>query len=140
MKILILNGVNLNMQGKREPAIYGDLCFDDFLIDLQKAYHLITIDYLQSNEESVLIDQIQQAENNYQGIILNAGAYTHTSIAIADAIASVCVPVLEVHISNIFARESYRKKSFLSKVCKGSICGFGLDGYRLAVESFLSKK
>jgi len=137
MKILILNGVNLNMQGKREPAIYGHLSFDDFLIELQKTYTSMRIDYVQSNEESVLIEQIQQAESNYQGIIINAGAYTHTSIAIADAICSISVPVVEVHISNIFARESYRKKSYLSKVCKGSVCGFGLNGYKLAIESFM---
>lgn len=137
MKILILNAANLNLLGKREPNIYGIVSFDDFLATLRKQYKNITIDYLQSNEEHVLIEQIQQAENNYKGIILNAGAYTHTSIAICDAVRSVCVPVVEVHISNIFAREIYRKKSYLSEVCKGSICGFGLDSYRLAVESLL---
>ena len=137
MKILILNAANLNLLGKREPNIYGTVSFDDFIATLRKQYKNITIDYLQSNEEHVLIEQIQQAENNYKGIILNAGAYTHTSIAICDAVRSVCVPVVDVHISNIFAREIYRKKSYLSEVCKGSICGFGLDSYRLAVESLL---
>jgi len=137
MKILILNGPNLNLLGKREPAVYGHLSFEDFLIELKKSYNSVQIDYFQSNAESVLIDQIQQADGNYQGIIINAGAYTHTSIAISDAISAVCIPVVEVHISNIFAREPYRRKSYLSKVCKGSICGFGLDSYRLALESFI---
>ena len=137
MNILILNGVNLNLQGKREPAKYGSVSFDDFLKKLRKMYPSLTIDYLQSNEESVLVEKIQQSENKYNGIILNAGAFTHTSIAIADAIRSVCVSVVEVHITNIYARETYRKKSYLSEVCKGCICGFGLDAYRLAIESFL---
>ena len=137
MQILILNGVNLNLLGKRETPIYGLVSFDDFLINLRKQYAQITIDYLQSNEESVLVEQIQQAENQYNGIILNAGAYTHTSIALCDAIRSVTIPVIEVHISNIFAREAYRRKSYLSEVCVGSICGFGLNSYTLAVESFL---
>ena len=137
MKILILNGPNLNLLGKRESAIYGHLSFEDFLIELKKLYNSVQIDYFQSNAESMLIDQIQQADENYQGIIINAGAYTHTSIAIADAISAVYIPVVEVHISSIFAREPYRRKSYLSKVCKGSICGFGLEGYRLALESFI---
>jgi 3-dehydroquinate dehydratase-2 len=140
MNILILNGVNLNLQGRREPAKYGLLSFDDFLKKLRKIYPSLKIDFLQSNEESVLVEQIQQAENKYNGIILNAGAFTHTSIAIADAIRSVCIPIVEVHITNIYAREIYRRKSYLSEVCKGSICGFGLDGYRLAIESFLKEK
>ncbi|MDR0368492.1 MAG: 3-dehydroquinate dehydratase [Bacteroidales bacterium] len=137
MNILLLNGVNLNLQGKREPATYGYLSFDDFLEKLRKTYPALHLDFLQSNEESVLVENIQQAENKYNGIVLNAGAFTHTSIAVADAIRSVCVPVVEVHITNIYARETYRKKSYLSEVCKGSICGFGLDVYRLAIESFL---
>ena len=135
MRILILNGVNLNLLGKREPLIYGQVSFDDFLTTLQKQYEPLVIDYLQSNEESVLVKQIQQAENQYNGIIINAGAYTHTSIAICDAVRAVAVPVVEVHISNIFARETYRKKSCLSQVCMGSICGFGLNSYILAIES-----
>jgi len=137
MQILILNGVNLNLLGKRETSIYGLVSFDDFLVILQKKYAQITIDHFQSNEESALVEQIQQAENKYNGIILNAGAYTHTSIAICDAIRFVTIPVIEVHISNIFAREAYRKKSYLSEVCIGSICGFGLNSYRLAVESLV---
>ena len=134
-KILILNGVNLNLLGKREASIYGLVSFDDFLETLRKQYQPMVIDYLQSNEEFVLVEQIQLSENQYNGIIINAGAYTHTSIAICDAIRSVSTPVIEVHISNIFAREAYRKKSYLSEVCIGSICGFGLNSYRLAVES-----
>lgn len=140
MNILILNGVNLNLQGKRESALYGSLSFDDYMKKLRKIFPFIKIDFLQSNEESVLVEQIQQAEKEYDGIILNAGAFTHTSIAIVDAIRSVCVSVVEVHITNIYAREVYRKKSYLSEVCKGSICGFGLDSYRLAIESFLKKE
>ena len=135
MQILILNGINLNLLGKREPSIYGLVSFDDFLSNLRKQYEPLVIDYMQSDEESVLVKQIQQAENQYNGIIINAGAYTHTSIALCDAIRAVTIPVIEVHISNIFVRETYRKKSYLSQVCMGSICGFGLNSYRLAVES-----
>jgi len=137
MRILILNGVNLNLLGKREISIYGLVLFDDFLATLRKQYAPIIIDYIQSNDESILVEHIQQSENQYNGIIINAGAYTHTSIAICDAIRSITIPVVEVHISNIFARELYRKKSYLSEVCTGSICGFGLNSYRLAMESFL---
>ncbi len=140
MDILILNGVNLNLQGKREPAKYGIVSFDVFFEKLQKTYPSLKIDFLQSNEESILVETIHRAENRYNGIILNAGAFTHTSIAIADAIRSICIPVVEVHITNIYAREAYRRKSYLSEVCKGSICGFGLDAYRLAIESFLKEE
>lgn len=140
MNILILNGVNLNLQGGREPVKYGLLSFDVFLEKLRNTHPSLKIDFLQSNEESVLVEQIQRADNKYNGIILNAGAFTHTSIAIADAIRSVCISVVEVHITNIYARETYRRKSYLSEVCKGSICGFGLDGYRLAIESFLTEE
>jgi 3-dehydroquinate dehydratase-2 len=137
MRILILNGVNLNLVGKREQSVYGNTSFEEYLSKLQTQYRTIQIDYFQSNEESVLVHHIQEAEATYNGIILNAGAYTHTSIAICDAIRSICIPVIEVHISNIFAREPYRRKSYLSEACKGSICGLGLDGYRLAIESFI---
>ena len=137
MKILILNGVNLNVLGRRETSIYGLLAFDDFLETLRKQYNSIIIDSFQSNEEFALVDKIQQSENQYNGIIINAGAYTHTSIAICDAIRAITIPVIEVHISNIFAREAYRKKSYLAEVCTGSICGFGLNSYKLAVESLL---
>jgi 3-dehydroquinate dehydratase-2 len=136
-QILILNGANLNLLGMRETSIYGLVSFDDFLETLRKQYKPIIIDYLQSNNESVLVDKIQQSENQYNGIIINAGAYTHTSIAICDAIRVITIPAIEVHISNIFARESYRKKSYLSEVCTGSISGFGLNSYRLALESLL---
>ncbi|MDR1460018.1 MAG: 3-dehydroquinate dehydratase [Bacteroidales bacterium] len=139
MRILILNGANLNLQGKREPAIYGLVSMDEFLADLKNKYNPVVIDYVQSNDESVLIEQIQQAEGTYNGIIMNAGAFTHTSIAICDAIRAICIPVVEVHISNIFARETYRRKSCLSQACIGLICGFGLDSYRLAVESLLAR-
>ncbi len=137
MQILILNGPNLNLLGNRESHIYGTTSFDDFLVNLRKRYEFIIIDYIQSNDEFILIDRIQQAEKIYNAIILNAGAYTHTSIAISDAIRSIVIPVVEVHISNIFAREIYRKQSYLSEVCIGNICGFGLDSYRLAIESLL---
>ena len=137
MRILILNGVNLNLLGKRESHIYGSVSFEDFLVKLRKQYETIIIDYIQSNNEYVLVEQIQYAETDYHGIIINAGAYTHTSIAISDAIRSICIPVIEVHISNIFAREMYRKKSYLSEVCTGSICGFGLKSYQLAIEALL---
>lgn len=137
MQILILNGVNLNVLGSRETSIYGLLSFDDFLETLRKQYNSIIIDYFQSNEEFALVGKIQQSENQYNGIIINAGAYTHTSIAICDAIRTITIPVIEVHISNIFAREAYRKKSYLAETCTGSICGFGLNSYKLAVESLL---
>jgi len=137
MQILILNGVNLNLLGQRETSIYGLVSFDDFLSTLRKHYEPTIIDYIQSNDESVLVEQIQLSENQYNGLIINAGAYTHTSIALCDAVRSVAIPVVEVHISNIFARETYRKKSYLSEVCTGSICGFGLNSYKLAIESLL---
>ncbi|MDR1879235.1 MAG: 3-dehydroquinate dehydratase [Bacteroidales bacterium] len=137
MRILILNGVNLNLLGKREQSIYGNTSFEAYLSKLKNRYRTIQIDYIQSNDESVLVHHIQEADTTYNGIVLNAGAFTHTSIAICDAIRSICIPVIEIHISNIFAREIYRRKSCLSEVCKGSICGLGLDGYRLAIESFI---
>jgi 3-dehydroquinate dehydratase-2 len=138
LRVLILNGANLYLQGKREPAIYGLVSMDEFLANLKNRYKAVTIDYIQSNEETVLIEQIQQAEGIYNGIIINAGAFTHTSIAICDAIRSISTPVVEVHISNIFAREIHRRKSYISEACIGNICGFGLDSYRLALEGLLS--
>ncbi|MDR2406963.1 MAG: type II 3-dehydroquinate dehydratase [Bacteroidales bacterium] len=138
MDILILNGANLNLLGKREPVIYGDVSMEEFLEILQQEYISIRFDCFQSNVESVLVEKIQQAESQYQGIIINAGGFTHTSVAISDAIRAICIPVVEVHISNIFSRESYRRKSYLSEVCVGSICGFGLNSYRLAIEGLLS--
>ena len=136
MKILIINGPNLNLLGKRERSVYGDSSFETYLSKLRAQYPRHQIDYFQSNIEGELINAIH--ENGFgqvNGIILNAGAYTHTSIAFCDAIRSVTVPVVEVHISNIHARESYRHVSMIAAACKGSIIGFGLDSYRLALEA-----
>lgn len=139
MRLLLLNGPNLNLLGQRETAIYGGIPFDVYLEKLRSKYPSITIDYQQCNIEGALVEAIQNAQLIYDGIILNAGAYTHTSIAIADAIRAIDIPVIEVHISNLMQREAFRRHSFLTSVCKGSIAGFGLDGYTLAVESFLGK-
>jgi len=139
MRLLLLNGPNLNLLGQRETAIYGGIPFDIYLEKLRSKYPSITIDYQQCNIEGALVEAIQNARLIYDGIILNAGAYTHTSIAIADAIRAIDIPVIEVHISNLMQREAFRRHSFLTSVCKGSIAGFGLDGYTLAVESFLGK-
>lgn len=137
MKIQIINGPNLNLLGTREPSVYGNTSFTDYFLVLQKRYPQIQFSYFQSNKEGELIDKIQEVGFDFDGIVLNAGAYTHTSIAIADAIAAVKTPVVEVHISNVHQRESFRHHSYLSANCKGVILGFGLDSYRLAVESFL---
>jgi len=137
MKIAIINGPNLNLIGTREPGIYGSETFEHYFQKLRKKYESIDFDYFQSNVEGELINEIQAAAQKMDGIILNAGAYTHTSIAIGDAIASIKIPVVEVHISNIEAREEFRKISHISAKCKGAIFGFGLKGYDLAVESFL---
>lgn len=137
MKIAIINGPNLNLLGKREPDVYGNLSFEDYLKDLAIKFPKIEIQYFQSNVEGELINKIHEVGFTYDGIILNAGAYTHTSIAIADAIVAIKTPVIEVHISNIFAREDYRHVSYLSAKCIGSISGLGLKGYELALEYFL---
>ena len=137
MKILIINGPNLNMLGTREPGIYGSSSFDSYLPELQKRYPEIEISYYQSNVEGELINKMQEVGFSYDGIILNAGAYTHTSIALHDCIRSLTTPVIEVHISNVHQREPFRHKSMISSACKGVICGFGLDSYRLAVEALL---
>jgi len=137
MNIIIINGPNLNLLGKREPAIYGNSSFESYLDNLKIKFPDVVIDYFQSNHEGEIIDKIHTADGKYNGIILNAAAYTHTSVAIADAISAVEVPVVEVHISNIHKRESFRHKSFIAAYCKGSISGFGLDVYRLALLSFL---
>ena len=137
MKILIINGPNLNLLGKREPLIYGSSSFEEYLKELKSKFSEIKIDYFQSNHEGGIIDKIHEADSNYDGIILNAAAYTHNSVAIADAISAVPVPVVEVHISNIFKREKFRHKSYIAPYCVGSISGFGLDSYRLAVLSLL---
>jgi 3-dehydroquinate dehydratase-2 len=136
MNILIINGPNLNLLGKREPEIYGNRSFEDYLRDLQAFFPNDQIDYFQSNHEGALVDRIQLAGFEVDGIVLNAGAYTHTSIAIADAIGAIPAPVVEVHISNIHQRESFRQHSFLAAKCVGSIVGLGLDGYRLALLHF----
>jgi len=137
MKLQIINGPNLNLLGVREQSIYGNSDFNTFLEDLQAKYSIVEIDYYQSNVEGELINKLHDVGFSYDGIILNAGGYTHTSIAIADAIAAINTPVVEVHVSNIYAREEYRHVSLTGKNCKGVLTGFGLDGYRLAVESFL---
>jgi len=137
MKLAIINGPNLNLLGQREKDIYGDLNFDDFFGKLKHNFLKIEFTFYQSNIEGELINKLHEVGFTYDGIILNAGAYTHTSIAIADAIASIATPVIEVHISNIFAREDFRHTSYLGAKCKGSISGFGLQGYELAIKSFL---
>lgn len=138
MKIQIINGPNLNLLGKREPTIYGNNSFESYLELLRAQYPQIEIAYFQSNIEGEMINKIHEVGFDYDGIIMNAGAYTHTSIALHDAIKSVTTPVIEVHISNVHARESFRHVSMISAACKGIIIGFGLDSYRLAIESFIS--
>ena len=135
MRIQIINGPNINLLGKREPSIYGSVTFEDYLAELRKKYADVQIDYFQSNIEGELIDKIQQVGFDVAGIILNAGAYTRTSIALQDAIRSVTSPVIEVHISNVHAREAFRHVSMISCACKGVILGFGLNSYRLAMEA-----
>ena len=135
MRIQIINGPNINLLGKREPAIYGATSFEEYLDTLRQRYPDVQIDYFQSNVEGFLIDKIHEVGFSYEGIILNAGAYTHTSIALQDAIRAVTTPVVEVHISNVHAREEFRHRSMISCACRGVILGFGLDSYRLALES-----
>jgi len=137
MKIQIINGPNLNLLGVREPSIYGNTSIEDYIKELREIYSIVDIDYFQSNVEGELINKIHETGFSYDGIILNAGGYTHTSVAIADAIAAIKTPVIEVHISNIYAREDYRHVSLTGKNCKGVLTGFGMKGYRLALESFL---
>ena len=137
MKICIINGPNLNLIGSREPGIYGSETFEHFFQKLRKEYATIDFDYFQSNVEGELINKIQQSAVNMDGIILNAGGYTHTSVAIGDAIAAIKTPVIEVHISNVEAREDFRKISHITAKCAGTISGFGLKSYLLAVESFI---
>ena len=134
-QILIINGPNLNLLGQRQPQIYGEISFEDFLETLRKQFPEITIDYIQSNHEGEIIDALQQS--HHKGIVLNAGGYTHTSVAIRDAISASDTPVIEVHISNISARETFRHESLLSPVCQGVTFGFGLKGYRLAILALL---
>ena len=137
MKVLIINGPNLNLLGQREPGIYGSESFESYLPELRKRYPEVEIDYYQSNVEGELINKMQEAGfyGDCDGIVLNAGAYTHTSVALYDCIRSLKCPVIEVHISNVHQREAFRHQSMISSACKGVICGFGLDSYRLAIEA-----
>jgi 3-dehydroquinate dehydratase II len=137
MKIQIINGPNLNLLGKREPEKYGSKSFEDYLGTLQKAFPGVRIDYYQSNVEGEIINKIHEIGFTYHGIILNAGGYTHTSVAIADAVAAVSAPVIEVHITNISAREGFRHNSIVGRYCSGSIIGLGLFGYRLGIEALI---
>lgn len=138
-RILIINGPNLNLLGKREPSVYGNQNFEEYFENLKIKYSNIQLEYFQSNHEGELIDKLHETVSLYDGIVMNAGAYTHTSIAIADAIRAITTPVVEVHISNIHQRESFRQHSYMSAACKAGIFGFGLDSYRLAIESFLKQ-
>jgi len=135
MNVIIINGPNLNLLGKREVSIYGNISFDDYMKDLKDKFPRINLSYFQSNVEGEIINKLHEIGFSYDCILLNAGGYTHTSVAIADAISSIDSDVIEIHISNIYSREEYRKKSLLSEKCKAVICGFGLDSYRLALES-----
>ncbi len=137
MKIQIINGPNLNLLGVREPGIYGSEAFETYLPQLKAAFPSVEIDYFQSNTEGELINKMQEVGFLYDGIVLNAGAYTHTSIALHDCIRSLRTPVVEVHISNVHAREDFRQKSMISSACKGVIAGFGLNSYQLAIEALL---
>ena len=139
MKIQIINGPNINLLGKREPSIYGAQSFEDYLVELKKCYPDVDFEYFQSNIEGEMINKIHEVGFDYDGIVLNAGAYTHTSIALQDAIRAVTSPVVEVHISNVYSREEFRHKSMIYCACIGVICGFGLKSYRLAIEALLSR-
>lgn len=136
-KILIMNGPNLNLLGVREKSIYGDQSFEGYFETLKAKYESLDLYYFQSNTEGILIDKLHEVGFDFDGVVLNAGAYTHTSVALADAIAAINTPVVEVHISNVHQREAFRHHSYLSKNCKGVILGFGLDSYRLAIESLI---
>ena len=138
MNIQIINGPNLNLLGVREKSIYGNTSFDIYLEELRKRYANITINYYQSNVEGEIINKLHEIGFSYDGIVMNAGAYTHTSIAIADAIAAINTPVIEVHISNVHKREEFRHRSMLAANCKGVIAGFGMDSYRLAIENLVN--
>ena len=139
MKILILNGPNLNLQGRRDTDVYGTRTFEEFLTELRGSYPEVEIDYFQSNVEGELINALHRSMGVYDGVVLNAGGYTHTSVALRDAVAAVSTPVVEVHISSILAREEFRHQSLLAAVAVGSIMGFGLDSYRLGIEALKLK-
>ena len=136
-KIIIINGPNLNLLGKREPETYGNKTFDSYLKELVAEFPSMELNSFQSNVEGEIINKIQETGFSFDGIVLNAGGYTHTSVAIADAVASVETPVIEVHISNVYAREEYRHQSLMAKSCRGVIAGFGLDSYKMAIRYFL---
>ena len=140
MKIQIINGPNINLLGKREPSIYGARSFEDYLAELKERFPQVKMDYYQSNVEGEMINKIHEVGFDYDGIVLNAGAYTHTSIALQDAIRAVSAPTIEVHISNVHQREEFRHRSMISCACVGVICGFGLDSYRLAIEALLERR
>lgn len=140
MRIQIINGPNINLLGKREPSIYGAVSFEEYFRKLVSQYPEVEFAYYQSNVEGEMINKIHEIGFSFDGIILNAGAYTHTSIALQDALRAVTTPAIEVHISNVHTREEFRHKSMISCACKGVICGFGLDSYRLAVEAFINLK
>jgi len=135
-KIIIINGPNLNLLGKREPTIYGSAGFEEYFSELKNMFSDMDLSYYQTNSEGLIIDKLHEAGFTLMVFVLNAGAYTHTSLAIADAVRAISTPVVELHISNVFKREEYRHHSFLSEACRGCIVGFGLDSYKLAVESF----
>ncbi len=137
MKLIIINGPNLNLLGKREPHIYGTETFEDYFKVLKRKFKNVQLEHFQSNLEGALIDKLHEVGFSYDGIIVNAGAYTHTSVAIADAIAAIFTPVIELHISNVQARESFRHHSYMAPHCKGTIAGFGLMGYDLAIQAFM---
>lgn len=140
MKIQIINGPNLNLLGTREPGIYGSSTFETYLEQLRKTFPEVEIEYYQSNVEGELINRLQEVGFSYDGVVLNAGAYTHTSIALQDCIRSLKTPVVEVHISNVHKREEFRHHSYISCACIGVICGFGMDSYRLAIEALIHGK
>ena len=138
MKVIIINGPNLNLLGKREPSVYGNETFEDYFMQLEKKFPEVTLTYFQSNIEGEIIDKIHETGFSFDGIILNAAAYTHTSVGIADAVKGVETPVIEVHISNVYQRESFRHTSYIAPNVRGVIAGFGLQSYELALRSFLA--
>lgn len=140
MKVLVLNGPNLNLLGIREKSIYGNMSMDEFLLSLNAEYPDIDMEYYQSNHEGDLVDKLHEVGFSYDGVVLNAGAYTHTSVALADAIAGINTPVIEVHISNTATRESFRHVSYISAKCVGTIAGFGMDSYRLGIEALIFRR
>lgn len=139
MKLLILNGPNLNLQGRRDKEVYGAESFDEYIPRLRAQYSDVVIDYAQSNVEGELINALHKAEGEYKGVLFNAGGYTHTSVALRDAVGAISVPVIEIHISNVASREEFRHTSLIGATCIGTIAGFGLDSYRLGVEAMLNR-